>query len=245
MKEDRVEEVQVPRPEIAHNEVNTYTPGPHEDETILGSGVKSQADLQQLAQQASNATNLLNGAPNHDPDGTSVDFAPNPSVGTHAQEIQGHLNGDLGNSMLRGAPTGVVAPLNGDNPVGGGNPGDLGPFPDLGGNDLINDTSLPWEGDPHSEGSFAASQQLTAPSIAASEEEQHQIQAFAKLEFDDGEFYMTTYAVELGRDIHAARQAFERDFEAHENTDSKSRKRSAGHTASSIRARELGRKHCQ
>lgn len=32
------------------------------------------------------------------------------------------------------------------------------------------------------------------------------IQAFAKLEFDDGEFYMTTYAVELGRDVRAHRR---------------------------------------
>ena len=233
MNEDRVEEVQVPQPEIADNEVENLTPGSREGRTALGTGPKSQIDLQQLAQQASNAANLSNGVPNHDPDGTSVDVAPNPPVATHAPEIQGHLNSDSGNPMLRGTPAGVTAPINGDNLVGGGNPGDLGTFPDLGGNALINDTSFPWERDPNSDGSFAASQPLTAPSVAASEE-QHQIQAFAKLEFDDGEFYMTTYAVELGRDIHAARQAFERDLEAHEHTDSKSRKRSAGHTASSI-----------
>ena len=228
MNEDRVEEVQVPPPDIAHNEVNNHTPGPHEEETSPGSGVESQADLQQLAQQASSAANLLNGVPNHAPDETSVDVAPNPSVATHAPEIQGHLNGDFGKSMFRGIPKGAAASINGDDHGG------LVPFPDLGGNELVNDTSLPWEVDPHSDGSFAASQQLIDPSVAASEDEQHQIQAFAKLEFDDGEFYMTTYAVELGRDIHAARQAFERDLEAHERTDSKSRKRSAGHTASSI-----------
>ena len=233
MNEDRVEEVQVPQPEIADNEVEDHTPGSREGRTAPRSGVKSHIDLQQLAQQASNAANLSNGVPNHDPDGTSVDVAPNSPVATHAPEIQGHLNNDSGNPMLLGTPAGVAAPINGDNLVGGGNPGDLGTFPDLGGNALINDTSFPWERDPNSDGSFAASQPLTAPSVAASEE-QHQIQAFAKLEFDDGEFYMTTYAVELGRDIHAARQAFERDLEAHEHTDSKSRKRSAGHTASSI-----------
>ena len=233
MNEDRVEEVQVPQPEIADNEVENHTPGSREGRTAPRSGVKSQIDLQQLAQQASNAANLSNDVPNHDPDGTSVDVAPISPVATHAPEIQGHLNSDSGNPMLLGTPAGVAAPINGDNLVGGGNPGDLGTFPDLGGNALINDTSFPWERDPNSDGSFAASQPLTAPSVAASEE-QHQIQAFAKLEFDDGEFYMTTYAVELGRDIHAARQAFERDLEAHEHTDSKSRKRSAGHTASSI-----------
>ena len=232
MNEDRVEEVQVQQPGIADNEVSNHTPGSHE-EISPGSGVKSQVDLQQLAQQASNAANLSNGVPNHDPNGISVDVAPNPPVATHVPEVQGPPNGDLGNRMLRGIPTGVAAPINGDNLVGGGNPGHLGPFPDLGGDELTNDTSFPWEVDPNSDGSFAASQPFTAPSVAASEE-QHQIQAFAKLEFDDGEFYMTTYAVELGRDIHAARQAFERDLEAHEHTDSKSRKRSAGHTASSI-----------
>jgi hypothetical protein len=35
------------------------------------------------------------------------------------------------------------------------------------------------------------------------------IQAYAKLEFDDGEFYMNTYSVELGRDLEAARLASE------------------------------------
>ena len=39
------------------------------------------------------------------------------------------------------------------------------------------------------------------------------IQAFAKLEFDDGQFYMNTYAVELGRDIRAARSALQQDFQ--------------------------------
>ena len=38
------------------------------------------------------------------------------------------------------------------------------------------------------------------------------IEAFAKLEFDDGQFYMNTYAVELGRDIRAARKALQRDL---------------------------------
>ncbi|KAL8640207.1 MAG: hypothetical protein Q9228_002840 [Teloschistes exilis] len=46
------------------------------------------------------------------------------------------------------------------------------------------------------------------------ESEAPRIQAFAKLEFDDGEFYMNTYSVELGRDVRAARQAYERDLQA-------------------------------
>ena len=233
MNEDRVEEVQVPQPEVADNEVNNHTPESGEEGNTPGSGVNSQIDLQRLAQQASNAVNLSNGILNHDPDGKPVDVAPNPLVATHAHEIQGHLNGDLEHPILRGIPTDVAAPVHGDNLVGEGNSGNLGPFPDIGGSELINETAFAWERDPNSDGSFAASQPLTCPSVADSEE-QHQIKAFAKLEFDDGEFYMTTYAVELGRDIHAARQAFERDLEAHERTDSKSRKRSAGHTGTSI-----------
>ena len=233
MNEDRVEEVQVPQPEVADNKVNSYAPGSREKEDTPGGWIKSQFDLQQLAQQASNAANLSNGVPNHDADGKPVGVAPNSAVAIHAPEIQGHQNGDLGDPMLRRDPSDVATPINGDNLVGGRDSGDLEPFPDLGGNELINATPFPWEVDPNSDGSFAASQLPTAPSVADSEE-QHQIKAFAKLEFDDGEFYMTTYAVELGRDIHAARQAFERDLEAPERTDSKSRKRSAGHTASSV-----------
>ncbi|CAF9913765.1 MAG: hypothetical protein GOMPHAMPRED_008020 [Gomphillus americanus] len=40
-----------------------------------------------------------------------------------------------------------------------------------------------------------------------------QVQAFAKLEFDDGQFYMNTWAVELGRDMGAARKALQQEFE--------------------------------
>ena len=41
------------------------------------------------------------------------------------------------------------------------------------------------------------------------DEEIPRIQAYAKLEFEDGEFYMNTYSVELGRDLEAARIAYE------------------------------------
>ena len=49
---------------------------------------------------------------------------------------------------------------------------------------------------------YDASRVDPASSVAASEE--HRIQAFAKLEFADGDFYMTTYAIELGRDRQTA-----------------------------------------
>ncbi|KAL9637575.1 MAG: hypothetical protein Q9164_002106 [Protoblastenia rupestris] len=46
--------------------------------------------------------------------------------------------------------------------------------------------------------SYDTSQIEPASSVAATEDQR--IQAFAKLEFADGDFYMTTYAIELGRD---------------------------------------------
>ncbi|PGH14036.1 hypothetical protein AJ79_03305 [Helicocarpus griseus UAMH5409] len=47
-------------------------------------------------------------------------------------------------------------------------------------------------------------------SVAGSEP---RIQAFAKLEFDDGHFYVNTYSFILGRDVRAARAALQRDFQ--------------------------------
>lgn len=45
------------------------------------------------------------------------------------------------------------------------------------------------------------------------EAEVPRIQAYAKLEFEDGEFYMNTYSVEIGRDLEAARIATGWDHE--------------------------------
>lgn len=58
------------------------------------------------------------------------------------------------------------------------------------------------------------------------ESEAPRIQAFAKLEFDDGQFYMNTYSVELGRDIRAARLACQWDLGSPEEPDTKIKKRS-------------------
>ena len=58
------------------------------------------------------------------------------------------------------------------------------------------------------------------------ESEAPRIQAFAKLEFDDGQFYMNTYSVELGRDIRAARLASQWDLGSPQEPDVKMKKRS-------------------
>ncbi|KAI4164187.1 MAG: hypothetical protein LQ342_002151 [Letrouitia transgressa] len=65
----------------------------------------------------------------------------------------------------------------------------------------------------------------SAHSIVDSEPQR--IQGFAKLEFTDGEFYMNTYSVELGRDIRAARLAVERDLAHVQRNGAKRRKRSS------------------
>ncbi len=65
------------------------------------------------------------------------------------------------------------------------------------------------------------------PALSIVEPEAPRIQAFAKLEFDDGQFYMNTYSVELGRDIRAARLAFQRDLEASQHGDVKAKRRSS------------------
>lgn len=63
-----------------------------------------------------------------------------------------------------------------------------------------------------------------APSIA--ESDPPRIRAFAKLDFEDGEFYMNTYSVELGRDLRSARLAYERDTEGSQGFDTRIKKRS-------------------
>ncbi|KAL8824246.1 MAG: hypothetical protein Q9191_005184 [Dirinaria sp. TL-2023a] len=71
--------------------------------------------------------------------------------------------------------------------------------------------------------------EYTATTAAPSmdESDMPRISAFAKLEFDDGEFYMNTYSVELGRDLFSARQALHKAGESDEVSITKRRKRSA------------------
>ena len=52
-----------------------------------------------------------------------------------------------------------------------------------------------------------------------------QIKAFAKLVFEDGEFYMTTWSVELGRDLRYAHQAWQARLAAQNVRGQKERKR--------------------
>ncbi|KAJ5561552.1 hypothetical protein N7461_000313 [Penicillium sp. DV-2018c] len=67
--------------------------------------------------------------------------------------------------------------------------------------------------------------QDAAGSIAGSEPK---IQAFAKLEFDDGHFYVNTYSFILGRDVRAARAAHHREFQYRQAVRSSRAKSSSG-----------------
>ncbi|GIC86917.1 forkhead domain protein [Aspergillus udagawae] len=58
------------------------------------------------------------------------------------------------------------------------------------------------------------------------------IQAFAKLEFDDGHFYCNTYSFILGRDVRAARAAHQREFQARQAIRTSRPKSSSGGNAS-------------
>ncbi|KAL4884678.1 hypothetical protein BJY04DRAFT_233012 [Aspergillus karnatakaensis] len=66
-------------------------------------------------------------------------------------------------------------------------------------------------------------------SIAGSEP---RIQAFAKLEFDDGHFYCNTYSFILGRDVRAARAAHQREYHARQAMRHSRAKSSSGGNAS-------------
>ncbi|PWY92592.1 hypothetical protein BO70DRAFT_357727 [Aspergillus heteromorphus CBS 117.55] len=58
------------------------------------------------------------------------------------------------------------------------------------------------------------------------------IQAFAKLEFDDGHFYCNTYSFVLGRDVRAARAAHQREIQARQVIRTSRAKSSSGGNAS-------------
>ncbi|KAJ5916444.1 hypothetical protein N7504_000459 [Penicillium tannophilum] len=67
--------------------------------------------------------------------------------------------------------------------------------------------------------------QDASASIAGSEP---RIQAFAKLEFDDGHFYCNTYSFILGRDVRAARAAHQREIQYRQAVRSSRAKSSSG-----------------
>ncbi|KAI5309628.1 hypothetical protein KEM55_002782, partial [Ascosphaera atra] len=70
------------------------------------------------------------------------------------------------------------------------------------------------------------------------------IQAFAKLEFDDGHFYVNTYSLILGRDVRAAHAALQRAVCARErNRAARNKGRNARHPSFTTRANRTASMH--
>ena len=80
----------------------------------------------------------------------------------------------------------------------------------------------------HSQGVSLANASIVEAASSIVDSEAPRIQAFAKLEFDDGPFYMNTYSVQLGRDIRADRLADRWREEANEREKNKARQGSEG-----------------
>ncbi|KAG7009240.1 hypothetical protein G7Y79_00003g011080 [Physcia stellaris] len=97
-------------------------------------------------------------------------------------------------------------------------------------------------GSSHAEPEFE-DRPVTEAAFSAEESDVPQIQAFAKLEFDDGEFYMNTYSVELGRDLQSARQAVDKTSTPAKRGRPRRRKRSASSGDTSHIPRKLKREH--
>ena len=66
------------------------------------------------------------------------------------------------------------------------------------------------------------------------------IQAFAKLEFDDGHFYVNTYSFTLGRDIRAARAAHHREVQARQVLRHSRKSSSGGNKSAPTRVKQEG-----
>ena len=217
MEEKRSEGAAQTRPEIRHE-----TPGSDVRESM--SNVKTQAVsiLQQVAQEASKSAQQPDGFQVYE--GNSSHDPPTRSANISQQDLQRSPENHAPITTTLEAPTASLAAIAGDTAIEGDAGYNIVSFQDLeAGQHAFDDNSRSWVDGNIDGGSFRGFQQNEASPVI--ETEQHQIQAFAKLELADGEFYMTTYAVEIGRDVFAAHQAA--DLQARQDRETKSKKRSA------------------
>ncbi|KAL4979313.1 hypothetical protein BDW66DRAFT_128169 [Aspergillus desertorum] len=103
------------------------------------------------------------------------------------------------------------------------------PVENLQQNDMMNSAYFPQNADLSALGYTEGGMHNGSGSVAGSEP---RIQAFAKLEFDDGHFYCNTYSFILGRDVRAARAAHQREFQARQAMRHSRAKTSSGGNAS-------------
>lgn len=138
----------------------------------------------------------------------------------------------------------IISPVNADHDLS------LPPLPSLDNNDFIDSSMAhsfqpmiiqdgqefqPPFSHPDPPGDASGLPQMREPLPGSSQEvvpERREIEAFAKIEFEDGNYYITTYACELGRDAFAYRAALlraEESRQAEQNpTQSSSGRRSEG-----------------
>ena len=228
--EERSEGAAQTQPKTPHR-----IPGSDSQGTTSTIGAQAGSIFQQVAQEASKVAKETNGFNIYE-EKQSPDPLTKSTMNTPEKDLQ-HLPKDYSSiAATLETPTTSLAAIAGDTAIEGNAGYGVVPFPDLEEGQQALDENV-WMGDTTGGGSFGGSQQNEASSVV--ETEQHQIQAFAKLEFDDGEFYMNTYAVDIGRDLHAARQAA--DLQARQDTETKSRKQSASSggsiTSSKVRHR--------
>ena len=217
------------------------TPGSTLPETISNARVQAGLTLQQVAQDASKSAEQSDGFEVYEEEDGSQDPPIHSLTNITEQGLQRFPENFPTITTTYEMPTTSLAAIAGDTSIEGGAGYDIVPFSDLeAGQQALNDNGLSWVGAKIRGGTFGGSQQNDASSVV--ETEQHQIQAFAKLEFDDGEFYMNTYAVEIGRDVHAAREAA--DFLARQDMETKSGKRSVS-TGGSITSSKIRHRNSQ
>ena len=217
-------------------------PGSDSQETMSTLGAEAGSILQKVAQEASKAA--------ESPDGFKIpkeeEHSHDPStifpINTPQHEPQHLPEHKSSIATTLEPPTTSLASIAGDTTMDGDTSYGIVPYPDPEeGQHPLHENNVSWAGTAIGGESFRGSQPNEAPSII--ETEQHQIQAFAKLEFDDGEFYMNTYAVEIGRDVYAARLAA--DLRARQdNTETRSRKRSAS-AGGSMASSRIGHRNRQ
>ena len=196
----------------------------------IGEGIPASAPqeiLQVVAQEASNAADLANEIKDEE-QGFGDREIQTPVNGGHYTSDQGPgIPMKVGALQDHDATQSMVMPNEADANLIANTGEDTGPFPDFmeyGEPALTQDTAMTMMTQDEDVMTEAPDGETAASLV---ESEVARIQAFAKLEFDDGEFYMNTYSVDIGRDIEAARIAAEMEQEVEQSFDSRPRKRSA------------------
>ena len=228
--------MQEERPEgAAHTTPNILYQSPGSDpQEMSQTGPQAGSILQQVAQEASKPADQPAGFDIYGEENASQRL-PLHSLTRSEQYLQCFPKNDSSIITTMEAPTASLTTIGGDTATQRHTSYARVPMPDLEGeqHNLV-DNADPWV-DANVDGAlFQGSPQNDSSS--ALEVEHKQIEAFAKLEFDDGEFYMMTYVIEIGRDRDKARRAAE--LQARQGTAIKSRKRSAS-AAGSITSSQL------